>query len=468
VQVAGLFGGAAISFVTIVLIARGLGPATFGHYAAAVAFMSIPVIIADAGLSTHVLREISRSPRKAEWVIGASLPLRAAISVAVVAGAIALSRAMPLDGETRDAIAIAGCAAVLNLMNLALMPVLMAQLRMGWSVLATTAGRILTLGLTAFALWSGGGLTAVMWAYVAGSALTLAIDVTAVRRLVRLKPSFDWTYSRRLLRESIPLGAAQGIGQLYYRIDLILLSSLRPAREVGLYAAAFKFIELGQMFAASLLNSIFAPLSRFVATGDQRLRPFVQQIFDALVFISLPVVIIGMFFAERLMVVVGGAEFADGGRALQILSLYPLVGFLTSFIERGVVAAGRDKLLAGWNAVFLIVNVVAIVLFVPRFGYLAAAVAAVVAEAMGLIVGAVLIRRIYGFLPALAGALPIICSAAASALVILVVPGPELAVAAAAMLGYCVILAVVPGSIRTLGRDVLGALRGRRTLRGVA
>jgi O-antigen/teichoic acid export membrane protein len=352
VQVAGLFGGAAISFVTIVLIARGLGPATFGHYAAAVAFMSIPVIIADAGLSTHVLREISRSPRKAEWVIGASLPLRAAISVAVVAGAIALSRAMPLDGETRDAIAIAGCAAVLNLMNLALMPVLMAQLRMGWSVLATTAGRILTLGLTAFALWSGGGLTAVMWAYVAG---------TAVRRLVRLKPSFDWTYSRRLLRESIPLGAAQGIGQLYYRIDLILLSSLRPAREVGLYAAAFKFIELGQMFAASLLNSIFAPLSRFVATGDQRLRPFVQQIFDALVFISLPVVIIGMFFAERLMVVVGGAEFADGGRALQILSLYPLVGFLTSFIERGVVAAGRDKLLAGWNAVFLIVNVVAIV-----------------------------------------------------------------------------------------------------------
>ena len=76
VQGAGILAGAAIGFFTFVAVTRGLGEA-FGDFTAAMAFLFIPVVIADLEyLDGSPLREISAAPERTEPAMRASLPFR--------------------------------------------------------------------------------------------------------------------------------------------------------------------------------------------------------------------------------------------------------------------------------------------------------------------------------------------------------------------------------------------------------
>ena len=271
-QGGGILAGAAIGFFTFVAVTRGLGPEAFGDFTAAMAFLFIPVVIADLGLSTAVLREISAAPHRTEPAMRASLPFRALFSAVVVALAAAVGFALPLNERTTDAILIAAIGSFLTLMTLALLPVLQARLQMHWAVAGNVTGRLVTLGATLGALELGLGFKSMVWAQVIGIAVTFAIHLLAVGRTVSLRPVIDPPYWRALFFGSLAIGLAIGLSQIYFRIDTLLLAMLRSSEEVGLYGAAYKFIELAQFGAAAVSVSLFPPLAGFVAQKDPRAR----------------------------------------------------------------------------------------------------------------------------------------------------------------------------------------------------
>src|SRR5262245_53185984 len=145
VQIGGTGLASAISFFTFVAITRGLGPSAYGSYVAATAFLYLPSVLADLGLSTAVLREISARPEETERTMQRALPARALISAAAIAVAVVIGLLLPFDERTKTAIAILSLWALAALLNSSLLPVLQAQLRMQWAVLANVVGRLTTL-----------------------------------------------------------------------------------------------------------------------------------------------------------------------------------------------------------------------------------------------------------------------------------------------------------------------------------
>jgi O-antigen/teichoic acid export membrane protein len=459
VQIAGFVIASAVSLVTVAVMTRDLGPEGFGHFAVAMALLAIPVILADAGLSLQVLREISRDPARTEAAIGASLPLRLLTSALAVGATALVAWLSPLHEETRRAIALGAPGAFLTLMYLSLVPVLQAQLRMQWAVAGNVAGRLTTLAGSLVAVDRGWGLDGFVGAYVAGSAVTVAFVLPAVLRLVRVRLIVDVPYWGALLKAAVPLGAAQGFGQLYYRVDSVLLAALRPVREVGLYTAAFKFAELTQVVASVLVNSVFPSLARFVTSGDPRLPLLVQRAFDTLLFLATPLAVVAILEAENIVVALGGPEFAEAALALQILAAYPIASFLNALVERAVIAAGRDRLVAAWSAGFLVVNVAVNIVLIPLFGYVAAAGTAVVTEFAGLMVGLLFFRRLFGFLPPLRGAALVALAAAAMAVAIVMMPGPVSLGLAVGTAAYLAVTIAPRGPLRDIIGDVAGGLR---------
>ena len=108
--------GAASIFITT----RYLGASGYGQFALALAFVQMVGLLADLGLLTVVVREISRDPGATERLIGHTLTLRLALSVVVIALAGLLSLAMPYTPQVRVAILIAGVPLVLGLVNTAI------------------------------------------------------------------------------------------------------------------------------------------------------------------------------------------------------------------------------------------------------------------------------------------------------------------------------------------------------------
>ena len=393
VQVVGNLLATTIGFFTFVAVTRGLGPEAYGDFTAAMVFLFIPVAIADVGLFVAVLREISAAPERTERAMRASLPLRALVSATVVALAAGIGVAMPFNSRTTTALLIGSVGSFLTLMTLALLPVLQARLKMHWAVLGNVAGRIVTLAATLGVLAAELGFSSIVWAHVAGLAVTFVVQVVAVGRIVPLRPVVDRAYWRSLLAGSLVIGLAIAISQIYFRIDMLLLALLRSSAEVGYYGAAYKFIELAQLFGGAVGVSVFPPLANFIALGDARARLLVQKTFDILAAAAVFFGIVLLAYPTQIITLTAGSDFRAAAPALQLLAPWALFGFVNGAIWAVLLAYGRDKALLACASGILVFNVALNLALLPEYGFKAAAIIAVVTEAVLLVPIALLIRR---------------------------------------------------------------------------
>jgi O-antigen/teichoic acid export membrane protein len=459
VQIGGSALAAAISFFTFIAMTRGLGPDAYGNYVAATSFLFLPIVLSDLGLATTVLRDISARPEETEAVMRRSVPLRALISAVAVAAMVVLGLLIPFNEQTQVAVLIWSVGAWATLMNVALLPVLQAQLRMQWAVAANVTGRAAALGLTLGALAADLGFEGVVWAQVIGVVVTFLVDLAVVGRLVRLRPIVDVPYWRNLVRGSIVVGLAVGLGQVFFRVDGVILALVRPAEEVGFYGAAYKFIELADLIVAAISLSVFPTLTHYVATANPRFRPLVQRTFDVLLAVATAVSLVFLIFPEELVLLTSGAEFEPGADALRLLAPYPMLFFVNALLWRVMIAAGHDRALLALAASVLTLNVVLNLALLPAYGFRAASINVVVTEAFSIAISAYVLRRREGFLPSVRYGGVIALAAAAMAALALLLPVHWVVAATAGVLAYATVLLLMPGSIRDGLRQIRHELR---------
>ncbi len=448
VQIGGSALAAAISFFTFVAMTRGLGPDAYGDYVAATSFLFLPIVLSDLGLATTVLRDISARPESTEAVMRRSVPLRAGLSAVAVAVMVLFGLVIPFGEQTKVAILIWSVGAWATLMNVAVLPVLQAQLRMHWAVVANVIGRTVSLVLTLGALEADLGFTGVVWAQVIGVVVTFLVDLAVVGRLVPLRPIVDVPYWRTLVRSSIVIGLAIGLGQVFFKVDGVILALVRPAEEVGFYGAAYKFLEVADLIVAAIALSVFPMLTHYVATGNPNFRPLVQRTFDILLAAATAVSLVFLLFAEQLVVVSSGEEFAAGADALRLLAPYPVLFFVNALMWRVLIAAQHDRVLLKIAASVLTLNIALNIALLPPYGFRAAAVTAVVSEIVSITASAIVLRRRVGFLPSVRYAWVIGLATLAMVSVALFLPGPWGLAAIAAVGAYVLVLLVLPGTVR--------------------
>lgn len=461
VQAFGAVLASLLGFATFVAITRGLGVDAFGDLTAAAVYLFIVTVIADVGFSGAVLREVSASPAELERVMRASVPLRALISAGAVALSAVVALAAPFNDRMTAAILIGTVGAFFTLMNFAVLPVLQLELRMHWAVVANLAGRIVTLALTLGALAAGLGFNGVVAATSAGLAVTFLVDYAVVARLVSLRPVVDLAYWRSLSTGSVELGLSGAIGHIYFRVDALLVAVLRTPREVGLYGAAYKLIELAESLASFLPASVFPALTRYVAESDARMRPLVQRAFDLLLAMAAPLTVLMLAFPTEIISLTAGDDFAAAAPAVQILAPYVLFSFVGQLLWRMLLASHRDRALLLIAVAILTLNVALNLALIPIYGYKAAALTSVASQVVASVLTAVVVKRTLGFLPDLRYAAIVGAGAAAMAAVAVWLPAPTLVAALAASAVYVLVVSISPGATRETLVDVASHHRGR-------
>lgn len=459
VQIVGTVLASAIGFVTFIVTARYLGPAIYGDLTAANAFLYVPTVLAEVGLSMIVVREISADESSTEDVVGGSLPLRAVIAVATVTLSLLIALALPFNHRTELAILVGSPGALFTVMTYAVQPVLQARLRMQWAVIATIAGRLATLGLTVAAVTGGLGYLAVMGATVIGLGLTLVLSVVFVRRLMRIRLRVDTALWRRLIGPALYLALALGIASITARVDTVLISLLKPSRDVGLYGAAYKFVDVSTLIASAIGISLFPVFSRFFATDPRRARGLLQKSLDVVAALSPPLVVLIIGLAPQIIRYSAGHEFAEAVPVLQLLALSLIFVFLRAPLSRYQIAAGAYRPLAWMMVAMLAFNIVLNLVLIPPYGIKAAALVNLGTEGLGFALQLGFVWTRLGFRPS-ARYLPTILGATALMAVWFVVfPGLPIAAGLLGALIYSLVLLWTPGVVRDLARDVLAGLR---------
>jgi O-antigen/teichoic acid export membrane protein len=162
---------------------------------------------------------------------------------------------------------------------------------------------------------------------------------------------------------------------LLKRIDLILLSALRGPAEAAIYAAASRFMVVGQLIGTSFAASIQPRLGRHVALGEyDTVRVLYQVAAVWLVVTAWPLYVMMAVWSPLLLTVFGEA-YSDGAGALVVLSAAMLLATAVGPVDQVLIMSGKPTWVLGNSVVALLVNVALNLVLIPEIGALGAALA---------------------------------------------------------------------------------------------
>ena len=379
-----------IDLAFAIVMYRLLLPMDVGIYNFAIVLFVAFDIFTNFGLDLFLIREASRRRERAGHTLYNTSFLRLALSLA---GAPLLAGFMLLwQGSGAEAISADGLLAI-GLLYIGLFP---ASLSKGMTSLfyaneqAERPAAIATITtmnkavLGVIALLLGYGIVGLAAISIFNNVLTLLVLLWAGRKLIgrigARRP--DWRLIGEMARESLPLMLNHLLATVFFQVDILILQALKGAATVAQYGTAYKWLLAINIVPAFFTQALFPVMSR-QAQDDRRAlgRTFrfgIKLLFAA----TLPLAVAFTVLAEPLTLILGGARYLpDGAIALRLMIWSIPLGWMNSLTQYALVSLGLQRLVTRAFAAAVAFNVVANLIFIPVYGFQAAALATIASEA---------------------------------------------------------------------------------------
>lgn len=239
-----------LGLIAIAIITRDLGQVGFGEYTAAMTFLSFFGIIADLGLTLITVQMISRPGINEQKILGNLLGLRLVSALIFLGLAPITVLLFPYSANIKLAVTIATASFLFIALNQILVGLFQKYLRLDKVSIAEVANRIILLVGIILAVKYNSGLSGIMLATVAASAINFLLLFLFSKKITRINLRFDFALWQEIIIRSWPLALTITLNLIYLKADTLLLSILPRSSElgiiaeVGIYGAAYKVIDV--------------------------------------------------------------------------------------------------------------------------------------------------------------------------------------------------------------------------------
>jgi len=448
--------GIVVGVVAAALLLRHLGVAESGRYVTVLSLLAIPVAIADTGLNVSASRELAlRAPGEREALVANILGQRLWIMPIALVGVTLFAVLAGYRASMVAGTVLAGGGLFLVALANAVLLRLTVTLRNAGLAFVDFLRQVVTLAGFALLVWLGAHLTPFFAVQI-----VVGLAVVAATRLLLGShafplPRFDRDEQRLLMTTALPVAIALGLGQVYFRLVIVLMSLISSPHQTGYFGASLRAMET-LINIPILIAGVALPLLAAAGRDDlARLRYAIKGLGEGAVIAGVLVALVTVRAAEPVMAIIGGAAFRPAGAVLRIQVCALLFIALYQIWTASLIAVGRQRQLILTNVLGLVGVAVFAVVLVPLFGAEGGAAASVLSDA-------VLASLIYWRLQAATGRVMVsigflgrVAVAAAVASAALVLPAPDLvaaALAGALFLGVGHLIGMVPDELR----DALG------------
>jgi len=378
-----------LSFLGGLLLARWLGTAGYGAYAYAMAWIWFLVPAALVGLDTLLVREMAAYQVQSAWGEMRAFLLQAhwavlCVSVGLALGAAALARVFAFHADPEVLATLWAALFILPFMaltrvgqailqglhqvtmgllpSLVVQPVIFVSFLMGAHWLApkfVTAPGAMKLNAASFAIaWMI--LVGVLWCYFP----------EAGKRAERVQRNLSW------FRSVLPLLLFAGMCMVNGQADILLLGMIKGVREAGVYQVASRTSGLIAFFLLAAMPALAPEISSlYAARRMDRLQKVITRAVRLTLLASLPVGLALIIFGRWLLGHLFGADFAQAGNALAILSVGQLANVAMGSAYYMLLMMGLEVATAKGMAAGAVANIVLNATLIPKWGLEGAAFA---------------------------------------------------------------------------------------------
>jgi O-antigen/teichoic acid export membrane protein len=366
------------------LMARIVGPVGNGRYYTAVVIFGCFGVVANFGLDIGLMREGARDRENARWLFFNTLALRALLFFAVIPALVLFMfgrqvLGTPLVAETIWTVALLYAGLLPGSLANGLAALFRACEKHEYPAAIQTATTIMQVTLGTLALVGGLGIVGLAGASILTNLATLAILATLAQRTIwpalpRGRTSIERPLLRAMLVENWPLMASLLLQALFPFVNGLLLQNYQGDAVMGWYDAGRKWLTALNVIPSLFTFAMFPVMSRQAVQDRPGLRRSYSLSVKLLVMLALPVAVLVAAAASLLVGILSGAAFLPHGAVtLRILIWSAVFGWVNSLTNFVLIALNRQRYVLLASGARVVFTIVANLLLVRAFSYVASA-----------------------------------------------------------------------------------------------
>jgi len=363
----------ALAWVLLVILPRYLGDAQFGKLFFAISYGAIFSTLINLGVNTFLVREVailqptpdmpaakvSACRSRLHALLSNALAFKLVLAAAVFTLQSLLIYLLPYDAASREAVLIVGLGTCLGAVTQTLGGAFQGmQYILAPSLILIVEKTIVTAGCAAL-LWQGHSLLSICWMHTAGAVISFVLSLVWLYRREPFMLAWDCRLLRHIFIGGLPFLVWVVFGEIYIRIDVVMLSLMTTDAVVGWYGAATRLYG-AMLFIPNILTTAVFPAMMKMGADSADAAAFGRasaRLMNLVLFTAIPISAGIIAVAHPLVLLLyGSGPFENAGANLQVLGLSILLVCIDVLLGTVLIARGKEKAWAGMAVAAAVFN----------------------------------------------------------------------------------------------------------------
>ncbi len=371
----------ALNFLYVVYLARYLGAGGFGIISFALAFTLILGVFADLGLQSLSLREISRSKNEADRYFSNIAFIKIILGIIIFSLLVIAVKRLDYSRDAARVIYLIGLSIIVSSFNNFIYAVYQAREDVKYMGIGNILNSLSMLAGISAAAYFKSGIIIFSGVFLVSAIIVLLYNLTVISyKFFRPKLAADLKFWKKLIKGAVPFGLVNVFVIIYFKIDSVMLGTMKTQKIVGYYNASYRIIDVFTALVPSIIFAVIYPKMSAYIELPEKLKSVYIVSFKISLIAGLIISVITVFFARYFVLFIYGRGYYNGVDSLKILVwafFFICVSSITSGLISSINRQALVTVVAGFGAV---INICLNFILIPRFSLNGAAFATVITE----------------------------------------------------------------------------------------
>lgn len=403
-QILSKVGTAIISILLLSVLTNYLSQELFWLYSKVYNYLWIFAFLADLGLYTITIREVTKNKENSKKIVSNVMTLRSLLGIIIIFLSLVIAYFLPWYNEkiALVSIFIVSIFTLFSLVNSSILALMQANLKMEFSLFSTILWKLITfiwILLVVFLFYKKWEITDfsfpfyfIMLSWLVWIFLNTLLNYFYAKKITNIWFSFDWKYIKHIFKISIPYWLALFLSVVYFKVDVVLLSILEPKKladiSIALYSLPMKIVEVLMVVWWFYLNSILWELSRNFEKKDfDNLKRILKISFKILFSFSLFLLVFWTLFRNHIIEIVANKDYINpinhiysSSDVFFVVLLVVVFYFISNLFIYVLIASNNESKLLKINIIVAIFNIIWNIIVIPKYSFMWSAVITVMSQ----------------------------------------------------------------------------------------
>ncbi|THB75637.1 MAG: flippase [Desulfobulbaceae bacterium] len=392
-QTLGRFINTAGNFIIFFMVARVLGAEQFGQYSYILTFLGLAVLVAEFGTNGVLAKQIVEFKDESRVYWGNFLMFRFCSSILVTILAIVVAYFIRFD--LFDSL-LMGSACIIFISSRFFEPVFQVHQKPWYSLYPTVVFFLVYTVSSLTVLYLYESLFLIIVVYSLTNAIYILVAGYLSTRVITPVFKFNAKHMKKLASLALPAGLSNLFILVHMRADIFMLAVMKTDYEVGIYNAAYKFLDIATIFAVVISTPILPILSKYALDNRDLLRSRYMQFIELIAIVTLPVAIITPLISPLVVTVLFGTDYLPSAAVINVIVWIGVIVVYSVFLSTVLMAVERIHHMVWLGAVSACLNVLFNLWAIEHFSYMGAAWVTLVVEIFLISVTIYYIKNVLG------------------------------------------------------------------------